>query len=156
MLSLSPKIIILSNLAKNCWKIELNFSSSAVLQWYPKQLDAITDALIYESQFGGIYCNSFIPANCTVTTIITFWFTKKVEVILWHFEARKAEISMDCLRNDYQNLQPKKRSKIGWIETHYHQKELLRKSYASVVVIGDSIVAGFRRYPTAWRKFILQ
>ena len=41
------------------------------------------------------------------------------------------------------------------METHYHQKELLRKSYASVV-IGDSIVAGLRRYPTAWRDFILQ
>ena len=63
---------------------------------------------------------------------------------------------MDRLRNDYRNLQPKKRSKIGWIETHYHQKELLRKSYASVVVIGDSIVAGLRRYPTVWRNFILQ
>ena len=63
---------------------------------------------------------------------------------------------MDRLRNDCRNLQPKKRSKIGWIETHYHQKELLRKSYASVVVIGDSIVAGLRRYPTVWRNFILQ
>ena len=63
---------------------------------------------------------------------------------------------MDCLRNDYQNLQPKKRSKIVWIETHYHQIELLRKSYASVVVIGDSIIAGIRRYPTVWRNFILQ
>ena len=60
---------------------------------HPKRLDAITDALIYQSQFGGIYCNSFIPANCTVTTIITFWFTKEVEVILWHFEAGKAEIT---------------------------------------------------------------
>ena len=39
---------------------------------------------------------------------------------------------------------------------HYHQKELLRKSYASVVVIGDSIVAGLRRYPTVWRDFILR
>ena len=63
---------------------------------------------------------------------------------------------MDRLCNGYQNLQPKKRSKIGWIETHYHQTELLRKSYASVVVIGDSIVAGLRRYPTVWRNFILQ
>ena len=62
---------------------------------------------------------------------------------------------MDFLRNDYRNLDPKKRSKSGWMETHYHQKELLRKSYASVV-IGDSIVAGLRRYPTAWRDFILQ
>ena len=128
------------------------------VQWYPKRLDAITDALIYQSQFGGIYCNSFIPANCTVTTIITFWFTKEVEVILWHFEAGKAEItfSMDRLRNDYRNLPPKKPSGIGWIETHYHQKELLRKSYASVVVISDSIVAGLRRYPTVWRNFILE
>ena len=65
------------------------------------------------------------------------------------------KFSMDFLRNDYRNLDPKKRSKSGWMETHYHQKELLRKSYASVV-IGDSIVAGLRRYPTAWRDFILQ
>ena len=63
---------------------------------------------------------------------------------------------MDFLRNDYRNLDPKKRSKSGWIETQYHQKELLRKSYASVVVIGDSIVAGLRRYPTVWRNFILR
>ena len=47
-------------------------------------------------------------------------------------------------------------TKIGWIEVHCHQKELLRKSYASVVVIGDSIVAGLRRSPTVWRNFILQ
>ena len=63
---------------------------------------------------------------------------------------------MDCPRNDYWNLHLKKWSKIGWIETHYHRKELLRKSYASMVVIGDSIVAGLRRYPTVWRNFILQ
>ena len=63
---------------------------------------------------------------------------------------------MDCLRNDYRDLQSKKRYKIGWIETYYQQQELLRKSYASVVVISDSIVAGFRRYPTVWRNFILQ
>ena len=42
---------------------------------------------------------------------------------------------MDRLRNDYRNLQPNKWSKTGWIEMHYHQKELLRKSYASVVEI---------------------
>ena len=53
------------------------------------------------------------------------------------------KFSMNRSRNDYRNLKPKKRSKSGWIETH-HQKELLRKSYASVVVIGDSIVAGLR------------
>ena len=63
---------------------------------------------------------------------------------------------MDCLRNDYRNLHQKKWSKIVWIETHYHQKELLRKSYASVVVIGDSNVVGLRRYPRVWRNFILQ
>ena len=40
--------------------------------WYPKRLDAITDALIYQSKFGDICCDSFIPANYTVTTIITF------------------------------------------------------------------------------------
>ena len=53
-----------------CKNIETN--KIMTLQWYPKRLDAITDALIYQSQFGGIYCNSFIPANFTVTTIITF------------------------------------------------------------------------------------
>ena len=63
---------------------------------------------------------------------------------------------MDFLRNDYRNLDSKKRSKSGWMETHYHQKELLRKSYASVVVIGDSIVAGLRCYQIVWRDFILQ
>ena len=125
---------------------------------YITQKKKKTDVLIYQSQFEGIYCNSFIPANCTVTTIITFWFNKDVEVILWHFEAGKTEItfSMDRLRNDYRNLHLKKRSKIGWIKTHYHQKELLKKSYASVVVTGDSIVAGLRRYPAIWRNFILQ
>ena len=66
------------------------------------------------------------------------------------------KFSMDCLRSDYRILHPKKLSKIGWIKTHCHQKELMRKSYASVVVIGDSIVAGLRRYPTVWRNFILQ
>ena len=63
---------------------------------------------------------------------------------------------MDRLRNDYRYLEPKKRCKSGWIETHYHQKVLLRKSYASVVVIVHSIVAGLRRYPTVWRNFILR
>ena len=63
---------------------------------------------------------------------------------------------MDHLNNDYRNLDPKKRSKTGWIETHYHQKESLGKSYASVVVIGDSIVAALKRYQTVWRNFISQ
>ena len=63
---------------------------------------------------------------------------------------------MGPLRNDYRNLDPKKRSRICWIETYYYQKELLRKSYASMVVIGDSIVAGLRGYPIVWRNFILQ
>ena len=63
---------------------------------------------------------------------------------------------MDFLRNGYRNLDLKKRSKSGWIETHYRQKELLRKSYVSVVGIGDSIVAGLSRYPTGRRNFILR
>ena len=32
----------------------------------------------------------------------------------------------------------------------------MRKSYAFIVVIGDSIVAGLRRYPAVWRNFILR
>ena len=63
---------------------------------------------------------------------------------------------MDHLHNEYQNLDPKKQSKSDWIETHYHQKYLLKKSYASVVVIGHSIVAGLRPYPTVQRNFILK
>ena len=63
---------------------------------------------------------------------------------------------MDFLHNDYRSLDPKKQSKCGWMETHYHQKELLRKSYASVVVIDDSIIAGLRRYPIVWRDFIFR
>ena len=66
------------------------------------------------------------------------------------------KFSMDFLHNEYRSLDPKKQSKSGCIETHYHQKELLRKSYASVVVIGDSIVAGLRCYPIVWKDFILQ
>ena len=125
---------------------------------YPKRLDATTDALIYQSQFGGIYCNSFIPANLFLSSLCDSlrrerWFC---DILKQEKPKSQLKFSMDRLRNDYRNLQPKKRSKIGWIETHYHQKELLRKSYASVVVIGDSIVAGLRRYPTVWRNFILQ
>ena len=63
---------------------------------------------------------------------------------------------MDYLGNDYRNLDSENLSKIGWTETHYYQKELLRKSYASVVVIGVSVVAGLRGYPTVWRSFIYQ
>ena len=47
---------------------------------------------------------------------------------------------MDRLCNDYRKLELKERCKTGWIETHYPQKELLRKSYASVVVIGGDRV----------------
>ena len=74
----------------------------------------------------------------------------------WEKPKSLLKFSTDFLRNDYRNLHPKKRSRSGWMETHYHQKELLRKSYASVVVIGDSIVAGLRHYPTVWRGFILR
>ena len=60
---------------------------------------------------------------------------------------------MDFLRNDYRNLDPKRITTKN--ETHYHQKELLRKCYASMMVIGDSTVAGLRRYPTVRRDSIL-
>ena len=32
-------------------------------------------------------------------------------------------------------------------------KELLRKFYVSVVVIGSSVIHGLRRYPIVWRTF---
>ena len=35
-------------------------------------------------------------------------------------------------------------------------KELLRKFYVSVVVIGNSVIHGLRRYPIVWRTFFSQ
>ena len=85
-----PNIMIFIWKKKSCFMRTYLYG---IFDLCPKRLDAITDALIYQSQFGGIYWNLFIPANCTVTTIIIFWITKEVEVILWHFEAGKAEIT---------------------------------------------------------------
>ena len=61
------------------------------------------------------------------------------------------KVNMNHLSKDYQNVSLKKQNKCGWIETPYQQKELLRKPHASLVVIGDSIVADLRCYPTFWR-----
>ena len=63
---------------------------------------------------------------------------------------------MDRLCNDHRNLEPKNRCKSVWIETDYHQKVLLRKSYILLVVIGDSMPAGLRSYPTVWKNFFLR
>ena len=50
-------------------------------------------------------------------------------------------------------IKPKKLYKSSWIETHYDQKESLRKSYTSAMVIGDSVVAGLRCYSIVLRPF---
>ena len=36
--------------------------------------------------------------------------------------------------------------KLGWQETHTFQEKLLKNSAAPIIIIGDSIVTGLRRY----------
>ena len=62
------------------------------------------------------------------------------------------QIQYELLTQRLPKLRAEKLCKCGWIETHYHLKKLLRKSYDSVVVIVNSIEAGLRRCPTVWRK----
>ena len=68
----------------------------------------------------------------------------------------KGDFAKSSLEQRVPKFSAEKRCKSGCVETHYHQKELLKKSYASMVVIGDSILGGLRRYPIVWKNFILQ
>ena len=44
--------------------------------------------------------------------------------------------------------------KDNWLENHKNQAALIKSSKnASTVLLGDSIVAGFLRYPNIWYKF---
>ena len=48
---------------------------------------------------------------------------------------------------------PCMRDKFGWYDSHKKQVASLRHSDASVLLIGDSIIAGLQRYRNVWRKY---
>ena len=43
--------------------------------------------------------------------------------------------------------------KLGWQETHTFQEKLLKNSAAPIIIIGDSIGTGLRRYRHIWRNY---
>ena len=43
--------------------------------------------------------------------------------------------------------------KPGWQETHSLQKKLLKNSAAPIIIIGDLIATGLRRYQHVWRNY---
>ena len=43
--------------------------------------------------------------------------------------------------------------KLGWQETHTFHKKLLKNSAAPIIIIGDSIAKGLRRYRPIWRNY---
>ena len=55
---------------------------------------------------------------------------------------------MNRLNYDYRNLTPRSDAKVVGLKII-----IIRKSHASVVVIGNLIIAGLRCYPIAWRNF---
>ena len=44
-------------------------------------------------------------------------------------------------------------SKAGWLDTHENHVALAIQSLASLVIIGDSIVAGLTRYAKVWNTY---
>ena len=49
---------------------------------------------------------------------------------------------------------PKMRlSKQGWIEEHSHHMQQITTNKPSVIIIGDSIVYGFKRYQHVWNSY---
>ena len=43
--------------------------------------------------------------------------------------------------------------KLGWQETHTLNKKLLKNSVAPIIIIGDSIATGLRRYRHIWKNY---
>ena len=43
--------------------------------------------------------------------------------------------------------------KLGWQETHTFHKKLLKNSAAPIIIIGDSIATGLRRYQHIWKNY---
>ena len=44
-------------------------------------------------------------------------------------------------------------TKLGWHKKHTFQKKLLKNSVAPIIIIGDSIATGLRRYKHVWRNY---
>ena len=44
-------------------------------------------------------------------------------------------------------------SRVGWYDTHEIHVRLAGCSRPSVILIGDSIIAGLSRYPQVWNRF---
>ena len=44
-------------------------------------------------------------------------------------------------------------NKVGWYDTHERHMKLASYSQPSVILIGDSIIAGLSRYPQVWNRF---
>ena len=43
--------------------------------------------------------------------------------------------------------------KLGWQETHTFHKKLLKNSAAPIIIIGDQIATGLRRYRHIWKNY---
>ena len=43
--------------------------------------------------------------------------------------------------------------KLGWQETHAFHKKLQKNSAAPIIIIGDSIATGLRRYRNIWKNY---
>ena len=50
---------------------------------------------------------------------------------------------------------PRNRKPV-WFNAHGKYRGLLQEKHQSMVKIGNSIAAGFRKYPNAWRKYFLK
>ena len=55
------------------------------------------------------------------------------------------KVSMNCLHNEYRNLKPKKGIQKWLYLNTISPKRVIKKTHASVVAIGDSIVVRLRR-----------
>ena len=64
------------------------------------------------------------------------------------FRSRKIRNLFSRSVYDYRNLKPRSDPKVVGLKII-----IIRKSHASVVVIGNLIIAGLRCYPIAWRTF---
>ena len=56
--------------------------------------------------------------------------------------------------DDSPTISPIGRHKAGWYDIHEKHKSICKSSKTEVVLIGDSIIAGLRRYPNVWQKFL--
>ena len=46
-----------------------------------------------------------------------------------------------------------RKNKVGWYKTHKNLDILAKRLHPSVLLIGDSIVAGLSRYQMVWKKY---